>query len=58
MIAYAVASLPPAFSSLTLLIQPIVAALLAVVILNEPLTSLQILGGLIILAGIGVAKRG
>jgi len=58
LIAYAVASLPPAFSSLTLLIQPVVAALLAVVILNEPLTSLQIFGGLIILAGIGVAKRG
>ncbi|MCR6498096.1 DMT family transporter [Shinella sp. CPCC 101442] len=55
---YALAYLPTAFSSLTLLLQPVVAALLAWIVLSEPLGMLQAVGGLIILAGILIARRG
>ena len=58
MIAFALAWLPPAFSSLTLLIQPVVAALLAWLILSEPLGMMQAIGGAIVLFGILVARRG
>jgi len=58
LIAYALAHLPAAFSSVSLLSQPVMAALFAWVLLSEGLTPLQILGGLIVLAGIYVARRG
>ncbi|MGH6760651.1 MAG: DMT family transporter [Phyllobacterium sp.] len=58
MIAFALAWLPPAFSSLTLLVQPVVASLLAWVILSEPLGMTQAIGGAIVLFGILVARRG
>ena len=57
-IAYALAYLPAAFSSLTLLLQPVVAAVLAWALLNESITAMQALGGLIVLAGIMIARRG
>ncbi|MBS0450017.1 MAG: DMT family transporter [Proteobacteria bacterium] len=57
-ITFALAWLPPSFSSLTLLIQPVVAALLAWWLLKEPLSALQALGGVIVLAGILVARKG
>ncbi|MFC5759739.1 DMT family transporter [Rhizobium sp. GCM10022189] len=57
-IAYALAYLPAAFSSLTLLLQPVVAAILAWALLNEPITAMQAVGGLIVLAGITIARRG
>lgn len=57
-IAYALAYLPAAFSSLTLLLQPVVAAILAWVLLNEPLGPMQAIGGLVVLAGIAIARRG
>lgn len=57
LIAFSLAWLPPSFSSLTLLIQPIVAAVLAWVLLHEPLGSWQIAGGVIIITGILLAKR-
>jgi drug/metabolite transporter (DMT)-like permease len=56
-ITYALGWLPAAFSSLTLLIQPVVAAIIAWVVLREPLSPSQIAGGLIVLAGIGIARR-
>ena len=58
LITYALAYLPAAFSSLTLLLQPVVAAILAWWILAEAVTPLQAAGGLIVLAGILVARRG
>jgi drug/metabolite transporter (DMT)-like permease len=58
LIAYALAHLKAAFSSVSLLLQPVVAAILAWIILSEPLAALQVLGGLIILAGIFTASRG
>jgi drug/metabolite transporter (DMT)-like permease len=58
LIAYALASLPAAFSSVSLLFQPVMAALFAWVLLSEALVPLQMLGGVIVLAGIYLARRG
>jgi len=56
-ITFALAWLPATFSSLTLLIQPVVAAVLARVLLAEPLGVRQIGGGSIVIAGILLARR-
>jgi drug/metabolite transporter (DMT)-like permease len=58
LIAYALASLPAAFSSVSLLFQPVMAALFAWVLLSEALVPLQVLGGLVVLVGIYLARRG
>ena len=58
LIAYALAHLPAAFSSVSLLFQPVMAALFAWVLLSEALVPLQIFGGLVVLAGIYLARRG
>jgi len=58
LIAYALAHLPAAFSSVSLLFQPVMAAAFAWVLLGEPLVPLQIAGGVIVLAGIYLARRG
>ena len=58
LVTYALAYLPTAFSSLTLLLQPVVAALLAWALLSEPIGAMQAVGGLIVLLGILVARRG
>lgn len=58
MIAYALAYLPASFSSLTLLLQPVVAAFLAWTILSEPIGMLQAVGGIIVISGILIARRG
>ncbi|MCH7711434.1 MAG: DMT family transporter [Proteobacteria bacterium] len=58
LIAYALAHLPAAFSSVSLLLQPVAAALLAWLILSEALGLLQGLGGAVVLAGIVIARRG
>jgi drug/metabolite transporter (DMT)-like permease len=58
LIAYALAHLPAAFSSVSLLLQPVMAALFAYLILSESVVPLQILGGLVVLAGIYLARRG
>jgi drug/metabolite transporter (DMT)-like permease len=58
LIASALAHLPAAFSSVTLLLQPAVAALLAWIILGEALGSWQATGAVVILAGIYLARRG
>src|SRR5688572_28680931 len=58
LIAYALAHLPAAFSSVILLFQPVMAALFAWLLLSEGLVALQVLGGLIVLAGIYLARRG
>jgi len=58
LIAFALAWLPPTLSSLTLLIQPVVAALLAALLLHEPLTAAEAVGGLIVIGGIALARRG
>lgn len=57
LIAYALAHLPAAFSSVALLLQPAAAAFLAWALLGEPLGSLQALGGAVVLAGVLIARR-
>lgn len=58
LITYALAHLPAAFSSVGLLLQPAVAAVLAWIILEEPIGLWQALGGAIMLAGIVLARWG
>ena len=57
LIAFALGHLPASFSAVTLLLQPLIAALLAWVVLDERLTLWQWAGGLVILSGIFVASR-
>ena len=57
LIAYAMAHLPATFSSVGLLMQPVVAAFLAWVLLGETMGALQIAGGVTVLAGIFLAHR-
>jgi drug/metabolite transporter (DMT)-like permease len=56
-IAYALGHLPASFSALAILIEPLTAALLGWVWLGEALGMLQAVGGMIVLAGIAVARR-
>ena len=58
LIAFALAHLPASFSSIALLVQPVSAALLAWLLLNEPIGFLQAIGGILVLVGILAAKRG
>ena len=57
LIAYALAHLPAAFSSVGLLVQPVLAAVLAWILLAEPLGAVQALGGAVVLVGIVLARR-
>ncbi len=57
LIAYAFGRLPASFSSVSLLLQPVVAAAVAWLVLNEPLSFPQALGGLVVLAGITLASQ-
>ncbi|PZD73531.1 putative cystine transporter YijE [Acaryochloris thomasi RCC1774] len=57
LIIYALAHLPTAFSSLSLLLQPVVAALLAWALFKEALGLWQGVGGMIVLLGIVLARR-
>lgn len=56
LIAWAMAHLPAAFSSVSLLVQPVAAALLAWGLLAEAFGLLQALGGTVVLAGIAVCR--
>lgn len=58
LIAYALAHLPASFSSVSLLLQPVMAAIFAWAILGESLAPPQIAGGAMVLAGIYLARRG
>ncbi len=58
LIAYALAHLPASFSSVSLLLQPVLAGVFAWVLLGEPLVALQVAGGVVVLAGIYLARRG
>jgi drug/metabolite transporter (DMT)-like permease len=58
LIAYALAHLPAAFSAVSLLFQPVMAALFAWTLLGEPLAPLQVAGGIVVLLGIYIARRG
>ncbi len=58
MIAYALAHLPAQFSSVGLLLQPVIATAIAWQLFGETVSPLQYLGGALVIAGILVAKRG
>jgi drug/metabolite transporter (DMT)-like permease len=57
LIAYAMADLPPTFSSVGLLLQPVMATLFAWVLLGETLGWLAIAGGVVVLVGITIVHR-
>ena len=57
MIAYALAQLPAGFTSVGLLLQPVMAALFAWMLLGEPLGAMQVAGGAVVLAGIYLARK-
>jgi drug/metabolite transporter (DMT)-like permease len=58
LIAYAFAHLPASLSSVSLLIQPVVAALAAWALFGEAVGAAQLIGGAIVLTGIWLAKKG
>lgn len=58
LIAYAFAHLSASLSSLSLLIQPVMAVMFAWILFGEALAPLQLIGGAIVLAGIWLARRG
>jgi drug/metabolite transporter (DMT)-like permease len=57
LIAYALGHLPASFSALAILIEPLTAAVLGWVWLGEALGVRQAVGGVVVLAGIAVARR-
>ena len=58
LIAYAFAHLPASLSSVSLLIQPVMATLFAWVLFGEAVGAVQFVGGVVVLAGIWIARRG
>ena len=58
LIAYAFAHLPASLSSVSLLIQPVMATLFAWGLFHEPVGLAQYGGGAVVLAGIWLSKRG
>ena len=56
LIAYAFGHLPASLSSLNLLLQPVIAALAAWLVLAEPVTQPQAIGATIVLAGLFIAN--
>lgn len=58
LITYALAHLPAAFSSVSLLFQPVMAAVFAWALLGEALVPAQIMGGIVVLVGIYLSRRG
>jgi len=57
LIAAGLAHLPASFSGVTLLWQPVVAAVLAAMFLGERITTVQLAGGVVVLLGIYLAQR-
>jgi len=58
LITFALAHLPATFSAVGLLLQPVIAAGFAWLLLAEPLSAPQCAGGAVVLAGIYLAHRG
>jgi drug/metabolite transporter (DMT)-like permease len=56
-IAWALGRLPASTASVTVLVQPVIAGMLAYLIFREVLTSLQIAGGALALMGVVVAQQ-
>jgi drug/metabolite transporter (DMT)-like permease len=58
LIAYALAQLPASFSSVALLLEPLVAAVIAWPLFGEHLGPVEIAGCVLVLAGIYISRRG
>ena len=58
LIAFGFARLPASLSSLSLLLQPVLATLYAWALLGEAMSGVQVAGAAIVLAGIHLARRG
>ena len=58
LIIYALAHLPTAFGSVTLLVQPVIAAILAWILFAEALGIFHLIGATLIITGIFVCKKG
>ena len=58
LIAYAFAHLPASLSSVSLLIQPVMATVFAWMLFAEPIGLIQVLGGGLVLFGIWVSRKG
>jgi len=56
-LTYALGHLPATITSITLLTQGPLTAVLAALLLSEPLTMPQIAGGILVLSGVGLAHR-
>jgi drug/metabolite transporter (DMT)-like permease len=56
-VAYALGHLPASIVSPTMVSQPVITALLAIPVLGEILTSLQVVGGVAVIAGVVVVHR-
>jgi drug/metabolite transporter (DMT)-like permease len=56
-INYALGHLPASLVSPTLLLQPVITAIIAVPLLNQPLGLIQLCGGLVVLLGIYIVHR-
>ncbi len=56
-IAWALGRLPASIASVTVLVQPVIAAVLAYLIFSEALTPLQAAGGALALVGVVVAQQ-
>jgi drug/metabolite transporter (DMT)-like permease len=56
-LTYALGHLPATITSVSLLSQGPLTALLAALLLAEPLSAAQIAGGILVLAGVGIANR-
>ena len=58
LIAYAMGHLPASFATLSLLVQPVVTATVSWILFAQALSPLQIGGGVLVLGGLVVARRG
>ena len=57
LIAYGIGKLPAAVASVSLLVQPVTAAIAAAVILHEPVALAQVIGMALVLGGVFVARQ-
>ena len=57
LIAYALAHLPASFATLSLLLQPVITATVSWGLFAQTLSPLQVGGGLLVLGGLGLARR-
>lgn len=58
LIAYSMVRLPAALTAVSLLLQPVLAGVFAWAVLDEPVGVLQLVGGVVILAGVLLAREG